>query len=156
MGTSFHVHEYDWASHEAGYHRLCECGFRPDNPAWRVLVTASRDHIDGEIIYDALADELYLNAEPRMLPMVVIHGAAPGGDTIAHEWTVASANCTPDPHPANWRAGKQAGHVRNQLMVDLGADVCLGFPLPDSTGTWDCLRRAEDAGIPTKTLERHD
>lgn len=40
-----------------------------------------------------------------------------------------------------------AGLVRNQLMVDLGADICLAFPLPGSRGTWDCMGRAEAAGI---------
>jgi hypothetical protein len=35
-------------------------------------------------------------------------------------------------------------------MVSLGADLCLGFPGPGSKGTWDCLRKAVDAGIPTR------
>ena len=33
-------------------------------------------------------------------------------------------------------------------MVDLGADVCLAFPLGESRGTRDCMRRASEAGIP--------
>lgn len=32
-------------------------------------------------------------------------------------------------------------------MVDLGADLCLAFPLPDSRGTKDCMARAKKAGI---------
>jgi hypothetical protein len=32
-------------------------------------------------------------------------------------------------------------------MVDLGADLCLAFPMPRSRGTWDCVRRAKKAGI---------
>lgn len=152
-----HLHSYDWVEmwdkHSSpGYLRKCECGFRPDEPAWRVLVTASRNHRLPAIIYDALAEQLAF-AKRRFMPMVVIHGAAPGGDSIAHEWAMANHWVTPDPHPANWKIGKVAGSIRNQFMVDLGADICLGFPLPGSIGTWDCLRRADDAGIPTKVLE---
>jgi hypothetical protein len=33
-------------------------------------------------------------------------------------------------------------------MVSLGADICLAFPQPGSKGTWDCARKAADAGIP--------
>lgn len=32
-------------------------------------------------------------------------------------------------------------------MVDLGADICLAFPTKSSIGTWDCVRRANAAGI---------
>jgi len=48
-----------------------------------------------------------------------------------------------------WKTlGRAAGPVRNQAMVFDGADVCLAFPLGESRGTWDCMRRAEEAGIP--------
>lgn len=151
-----HIHEYDWVAQrnkDRAYHRLCACGFNRDAPAWRVLVTGSREHRDAPLICQALMAELRV-ARRLMRPMVVIHGAAKGLDTIAHCWAIGADRTTPDPHPANWAAGKQAGHVRNQKMVDLGADVCLAFPLPGSTGTWDCVRRAKAAGIPTKILEQ--
>jgi hypothetical protein len=59
----------------------------------------------------------------------------------------------PEPYPADWSFGKSGGPVRNQKMVDAGADVCLAFPLPDSTGTVDCMERARIAGIPTLVFE---
>lgn len=148
-----HLHEYDWVLKEHNrWTRLCECGFDPDTPAWRVLITGSREYSDNGAVFDALIVE-YGAALDRGLPMVVIHGAATGADTLAHEWAEWTSNVTPDPHPANWKVGKFAGNVRNQLMVDLGADVCLAFPLPGSIGTWDCIHRAEDAGIEVKVLE---
>lgn len=52
-----------------------------------------------------------------------------------------------EPHPADWSRGKRAGHDRNQLMVDLGADAVLAFPTRSSRGTYDCAARVERAGI---------
>lgn len=47
-----------------------------------------------------------------------------------------------------------AGNYRNADMVALGADLVLAFPLPGprsrSTGTWDCVKRAEAAGLPVE------
>lgn len=53
-----------------------------------------------------------------------------------------------EPHPANWRRfGRRAGYVRNELMVRLGADICLAFIRNGSAGTSMCLRLAQDADI---------
>ena len=43
-----------------------------------------------------------------------------------------------------------AGPVRDQAMVDAGADLCVAFhrAIGNSKGTKDCLRRALAAGIP--------
>jgi hypothetical protein len=38
--------------------------------------------------------------------------------------------------------------VRNQQMVDLGADVCLAFLLRDACRAVDCMTTAQVAGIP--------
>jgi len=47
-----------------------------------------------------------------------------------------------------------AGNYRNQCMVDLGPyDICVAFPIGRSTGTRDCMRRAEAAGIGAVTCE---
>jgi hypothetical protein len=87
--------------------------------------------------------------------MTLVHGAAKGADTIAASladhmgWDVEA-------FPAEWdRFGRRAGPVRNQLMVDHGADICLVFPLPDSRGTWDCVRRAKAAGIPLVIVTKY-
>lgn len=78
---------------------------------------------------------------------VLVHGAATGADTMAGKiakelgWQV-------EEYPADWnKHGKAAGPIRNQQMVDLGADICLAFPLGESRGTRHCMKAAERAGI---------
>ncbi|QRY51792.1 SLOG family protein [Mycolicibacterium septicum] len=160
-----HLHEYDWVespevTRQLDWIRLCECGFSPDRPAWRVLVTGSRSHADRMQVWLALGAE-FRHAEAQGLPMVVIEGQCPhgGADAHAERWAqVSNTEGLPvwhDPFPANWKElGKRAGPYRNQQMVDSGADVCLAFPTAESRGTWDCIRRAEAAGIPVKVFEQ--
>lgn len=107
--------------------------------------------------------------------ITVVHGAARGADTIAGRIATAWGMVF-EPHPVtgdDWRAPCQAeckpghrrigrggrdycpaaGNYRNQRMVDLGADVCIAFPLGVSRGTRDCMERAEAAGIPVRCYE---
>jgi hypothetical protein len=39
-------------------------------------------------------------------------------------------------------------------MVGLGADLCLAFPLPGSTGTPHCVGLARAAGIPVRVYPK--
>lgn len=85
--------------------------------------------------------------------MVVIHGGAKGADAMADHWaSIVQRMGLPvkvESHNADWdRHGKAAGPIRNQEMVDAGADVCLAFPLGESRGTRHCMKAAEQAGIP--------
>lgn len=102
--------------------------------------------------------------------ITIRHGAARGGDT--HLARVAGAwGMTLDPHPVtkqDWEApcgtGCEPGHRkvrrdgstycpgaaarRNQRMVGLGADVCVGFPMGAGwSGTRHCMTIAGRAGI---------
>lgn len=122
----------------------------------RVLVTGSRFWKNKSAIYDALDEQWQISKGQ----MTVVHGACPtGADHLASAWcrdvrTAVQNDPGPwtleeDPHPADWNIhGKAAGPLRNQEMVDLGADVCLAFPLPDSKGTVDCMKRVRKAKIP--------
>lgn len=119
----------------------------------RILVTGSRDWTDREAIAHALLD---VRDQPRPgVPsrMVLVHGACPtGADAIADEWATAWG-WEVERHPAEWEThGRAAGPIRNQKMVDLGADVCLAFPLPGSRGTRHCMGAAERAGIPVREV----
>lgn len=161
-----HVHDFTTWIEEPGHQSrtlewvcVCECGFSRDRPAWRVLVTGARDHADRWLVRGALEAELK-HADFLGVPMVAVEGQCPygGADKLAEEWAMdqkrLSLDFDHDPIPANWDAlGSIAGPYRNQQMVDLGANVCLAFPLPGSRGTWDCVRRAEAAGIPVKVFE---
>lgn len=65
----------------------------------------------------------------------MISGHARGADTIA-ESVAEELGWQVEVFPAEWsKYGKQAGGMRNQQMVDHGADICLAFPLGTSVGT---------------------
>lgn len=110
----------------------------------RLLITGSRHGWDEDKLKQALYDGLrFLGTEATIL----VHGDAPGVDTQAariwRDWGLQD-----EPHPADWSIGKKAGPLRNQEMVDLGADLCLAFPTAVSRGTRHCASAAERAGIP--------
>lgn len=132
----------------------------------RVLVTGSRFWVWSAEVWQALNEQAEEHGD-----LIVVHGDAPGADHLAHLWCGFSG-AHEERHPANWERGcdrhcyhrprsrngkpycPMAGHLRNQEMVDLGADVCLAFPLSDSRGTRDCMKRATAAGIPVIVKER--
>ena len=107
----------------------------------RVLVCGGRDYADRDAVFAAL-DHL----AHRRGVAVVIHGAARGADTLAADWATAR-NVPALPFPADWkRAGKAAGHIRNQRMLDEGRpDGVVAFP--GGTGTADMIRRSKAAGL---------
>ncbi|WP_372344666.1 SLOG family protein [Streptomyces sp. KL116D] len=123
---------------------------------YRVLVTGSRDWQEIGVVRRAL-DEV-LAVRPHGQPLVVVHGNCPtGADIMAKAWalTTFTPACTDDfervteeAHPAAWHVhGRKAGPIRNQHMVDLGADICLAFIRNGSRGASHCAARAEAAGI---------
>lgn len=121
--------------------------------SYRVLVTGSRGWDDIATIGAALEQAL-IDAGSR--PVLVVHGACPSGaDRHADHYArwLRGKGCGVDveQHPANWSInGKRAGFIRNQLMVNLGADVCLAFIKDGSRGASHTAALAEAAGIPTR------
>ena len=137
----------------------------------RLLVTGSRDWTHLESVNEVLA-YYTRQAHEKHGRLLVVHGKATrGGDDLAMSWVkTRQRNGWPvdqEPHPAHWNApcgpdcrpghrqqkdGRDwcpyAGHRRNQAMVDLGARACVGFWRNGSSGTRDCIRRAEAAHIP--------
>ena len=97
-----------------------------------------------ELIRDRLRE-----LHPLAKNWTLIHGGAAGLDTLAGI-VATDLGMTVEVHEADWKRYKSgAGGVRNQEMVDLGARLCLAFPLGHkSSGTFDCVLRAENAGIP--------
>lgn len=110
----------------------------------RILITGSRNWTDKKKVLYALVDQVMYKKED----VVFIHGGCPtGADAIAGEWIDVMGVKT-EVYPADWdKHGRAAGPIRNQQMVDLGADVCLAFPLGESRGTRHCMKAAEKAGI---------
>lgn len=149
---------------------------------YRVLVTGSREFTNRTLVHQTLSA---IAANYR--PLVVIHGGAMGADKFAQMWAETKDYVKIEEVPAEWGRqcdekcthqptlkhvdGKevswcpQAGFIRNQEMVDRGADVCLAFFKSHSDadgitvdaydgkklnrGTIDCATRAEAAGINT-------
>jgi|SRR6478735_2353204 len=130
----------------------------------RVLVTGSRDFPESrylEIVRGiSLGIEQVAKERPDEKEIVVVHGAARGADRMAKRFVDQAVSyfrthgttIRQEPHPvteAEWARFKgYAGNMRNQKMVDLGADICVAFYYPGCKGTKDCVKRAEEAGIP--------
>lgn len=118
--------------------------------ARRILVTGSRKWADADIIHAALEDAgKRLGFHPTT---ILVHGDAPGADTIARDYW-RWCGLVDEPHPADWALGKRAGPLRNEQMVLAGADLCLAFPIGQSKGTRHCLKAAQQAGITTLIYE---
>lgn len=124
-----------------------------DEP-FRVLITGSRHATDAEhreLISEAIQKAVGHIRACDMDRVILVHGNQRGVDLIAADIVTRWAwPIQVEAHDArdfgSWPA---AGPRRNEHMVRLGANVCLAFPAPDSRGTWDCARKAADAGIHT-------
>lgn len=106
-----------------------------------VMVTGGRDYADKERV-DEVLDRCHAENPISLL----IHGKAPGTDTLCKEW--AWEHGVPEkPFKADWRRfNKAAGPIRNQEMVDFGPHCVIAFP--GGTGTADATRRARLRRIP--------
>ncbi len=115
-----------------------------------VIVTGSRDWTDEAAI------RFRLDRYPR--GTIVLHGGQRGADQIADR-VARETNLQPVRHPYFSDLGKAGGPARNALLVALGVayqahgyDVVVeAFPLPDSRGTWSCVRQAKAAQLPVIT-----
>ncbi len=128
----------------------------------RILITGSRQWSNLEALAEALRNT-YVRFKTTG-PVTLVHGGAAGADQMAHRlWVEKVSPTSVEVHPA-----KDFPHPlqRNAHMVDLGADICLGFvtpcrkkkcldrPFHYSHGTTYTLELARKAGI--DTVEVHD
>lgn len=118
----------------------------------RILITGSRNWTDPLPIRRAIEAAIG-DRDPRTVTFV--HGAARGADSLG-SWVATDLGCIVESHPADWdKHGNAAGPRRNIEMADLGADVCLAFPRPESRGTHHMIRVCNDRGIRVEEAERH-
>ena len=117
----------------------------------RILVTGSRTWTNRNLLGMELIQAAVELAGNTDAPITLVSGACPrGADRIA-EMHAEGWGWTVERHPADWDAHrKAAGYIRNQQMVDLGADICLAFVRDGSHGATHCGQAAERAGIPTR------
>ena len=118
----------------------------------RVLVCGGRNYDRADIV-EAVLDRYVGEAGPNSpLWPCIVHGAAPGADTLADDWANLR-DVLIEPHPADWAVhGRAAGPIRNQEMLDSGIDLVIAFP--GGRGTADMVRRARAAGV--KVIEIDD
>lgn len=127
----------------------------------RVLVTGSRSLDDRAAVWGALDRVAVEHPSARV---VVVHGAASGADKLAAEW-VANVGGVDEPHPPDYGThGAIAPLIRNEEMVNAGADLCLTFidecPCPHrrkphgTHGSVHCATKAAEAGIPVRHVQR--
>lgn len=111
----------------------------------RILITGSRDWTDKQLLANKLFEITGCYTKDEI---VVVHGGCPTGADAMAEQLCQNYGIATEVYPADWnKHGKAAGPIRNQQMVDLGADICLAFPKGESRGTRHCMRAAEKAGI---------
>lgn len=120
----------------------------------RVLVTGDRNWTDHEIIRNILYGYTPLVS---IEPVVVIHGAARGADSIAGEYA-AMIGFEVEEYPADWGTHhRAAGPIRNRQMLKEGKpDVVLAFhdDLASSKGTKDMVDASLAAGVPVYNIRR--
>lgn len=102
-------------------------------------------------------DRLFVSLAAESFDLLLV-GDASGVDRLTRAYCVEYGLIF-EMYIAEWRLlGRSAGPQRNQQMIDRavvlraeGSTVRgLAFPGRSSVGTWDCLRRMVDAGIPTR------
>lgn len=125
--------------------------------AFTVLVTGSRHWPQSQAHKVTWVLNTQLDLHYSAERFIVKVGDCPTGvDRITNSWarTMVLNHVELEVFKADWKTyGKAAGPIRNQAMVDSGADVALVFLYGKSVGTKDCARRARAAGITDYTLE---
>lgn len=116
------------------------CAIPTNDQCW--LICGGRSFADEAMFQNAMLDLMSLYGCPR----VVVHGAAPGADSMADAWARRMA-CEVIPVPANWKVhGKAAGPMRNQKMLDrYRPHLVIAFP--GGKGTADMVSKAREAGV---------
>jgi hypothetical protein len=106
-----------------------------------VLVCGGRGYADAATVGSVLDD---LNEVYGI--KIVVHGAAPGADTLAKIWA-DTRRVAHWAFPADWKAhGKAAGPIRNKQMLDEAKpDLVVAFP--GGRGTADMRSQAKTAGV---------
>lgn len=130
-------------------------------------LTGSRKFRDRGRLEDTLLDVWHDALQNGFTGIELMQGCAEGADTMGDQWAKRNGilvrerpadwegPCAPDCKPGHRRRNRRgteycplAGHRRNQGMVDERPELFVAAQVNGSTGTADCVRRAEAAGIP--------
>jgi hypothetical protein len=77
--------------------------------------------------------------------VTIISGGATGADTVGIDWAVVNW-CRFEEYPADWSQGKNAGPIRNAVMLEEGKpDLVIAFP--GGKGTANMVKLATEANV---------
>ncbi|MGV2914773.1 SLOG family protein [Streptomyces alfalfae] len=133
-----------------------------------ILLTGSRTWPDPQLLEDTLLTVWHDALQDGYDGIELMHGDADeGADALGDAWAIHNGvpvrrrpadwdgPCASDCRPGHRRRNRrgldycpQAGHRRNQQMVDERPDLVVVAHHNNSRGTADCMRRAAAAGIP--------
>lgn len=130
-----------------------------------VIVTGSRNWEDYSTLRSYMDHVSYIN---RARFTTIVHGDCRGADQLARQYA-AKQGINVVAFPADWSLGNKAGPIRNQEMINWALRrstnpsddvesawtevICIAFPLSQSKGTWDMIRRCERHKIKTYVWE---
>jgi hypothetical protein len=112
----------------------------------RILVCGGRDYFEKEKVFDELND-IYDSVNHIEC---LIHGGAPGADSLAGEWA-RSIPVQEHIFKPDWgKHGMAAGPIRNSAMLAMNPDMVVAFP--GGSGTADMVKKAIAARVRTIRL----
>jgi len=109
----------------------------------KIIVCGSRGYVDRARIRERLM-ELPADSE-------IMHGDARGADRIAGS-VANELSMDVWVYPAPWSQGRQAGVVRNLVMLAQHPDLVLAFWDGESPGTKHMITAARKRGIPVEVI----
>lgn len=111
-------------------------------PGFTLMVCGGRAFSDRPAVTRAL------DAIHALRPIwLLVHGGAPGADTLAHDWAIA-AEVAVTATRADWAThGRAAGPIRNRAILDtFRPHLLLAFQ--GGPGTADACKAAAERGVP--------
>lgn len=117
----------------------------------RILVCGDRNFTDRKLMCEVIRR----NFNPAD---VLIHGCARGADQLSEEVLndYLTIGYLPEivRYPADWdKHGKGAGYIRNkQMLVEGKPDKVIAFLAPNSKGTANMIKQAQEAGVPVEVI----
>lgn len=114
---------------------------------------ASAPLSDFDLFHELLADvREFVDALPD--DAVVVSGGAEGVDSYAVSYARGARRLVVVEHLPRAEDGDDRFFARNQRIVDDGLTELAAFVAPWARGTWDTVRRAKAAGVPTTIVRR--
>ena len=116
----------------------------------KLAIVGSRDYPEDK--YDRIKEIILSNIDMCNITEI-ISGGARGIDKMA-EKLASESNIKLTVFEANWKEhGRKAGPIRNQLIVD-NSDILIAFPVGDSIGTRDTIKKAYKKDIRVLVIEQ--